>query len=297
MSRPAALRTIDFSPRKYGHELLVDVGWIHDWTTFILTDEPHALGFYEVLLVTRGCGRIWIDVHHAPVAPGVVVFTAPGQVRRWQARQVDGIAAFFTTAFVSEFFRDGLFLQRLHCFRHPGVPPSLSLPPHEARALRNRLSGMRVEARSAARDSQHVLRAMVYELLVRLNRRYAAAHRIEQDLTLEPFVLRFKQLLDRHVTHWHRVADYAARIGVTPGHLNALARRHLGESAGGVIRARLLAEARRRLAYTDESAAAIAQRLGFEDASYFSRFFRREARVAPGTYRAEIRQKHQSIHN
>jgi AraC family transcriptional activator of pobA len=49
--------------------------------------------------------------------------------------------------------------------------------------------------------------------------------------------------------------------------------------------------------YTNEPAASIAESLGFEDASYFSRFFRRETRVSPARFRTEIRKKHQSIHN
>jgi transcriptional regulator GlxA family with amidase domain len=60
---------------------------------------------------------------------------------------------------------------------------------------------------------------------------------------IEPFVLCFRQLLDRHMTEWHRVCEYAARLRITPGHLNALSRRHLGASAGTVLRAMRVAEA------------------------------------------------------
>jgi AraC family transcriptional regulator, transcriptional activator of pobA len=287
------LPSIPFQPRKYGQELLVDIGWIHDWTTFILSDAAHVLEFYEILLVTSGAGHIWIDAHQVRVRRGTLLFTAPGQVRRWQARGVDGIAVFFTGTFIGEFFRDALFLHRLQCFRHAHAAPTIRVASDEAAALRARLQEMRAETRSLRGDSPHLLRAMLYELIVRLNRRYAAAHQLADDTALEPFVLRFKQLLDRHVTHWHRVSQYAHRLGITAGHLNALTRRHFGESAGSVIRARLVNEARRRLAYTDASAAAIAATLGFEDASYFSRFFRREARVTPSAYRDAIRQKHQ----
>jgi AraC family transcriptional activator of pobA len=40
------------------------------------------------------------------------------------------------------------------------------------------------------------------------------------------------------------------------------------------------------LLYTGESAARIAVALGFEDASYFSRFFRRMTGLSPSRFRA-----------
>jgi AraC family transcriptional regulator, transcriptional activator of pobA len=293
MPRGLAVHRIDFVPRKYGRELLVDVGWIHEWPTFVLDEKPHALAFYEVLLVTAGRGRVWIDVTEMRVQRGLLLFTAPGQLRRWRARGVDGVAVFFTASFIAEFFRDELFLHRLQFFSHPRTPPAVRLTSPEAAALRGRLTDMRSETESGRRDSPHVMRAMLYELLVRLNRRYARAHGLQDDTVVEPFVLRFKDLLDRHIARWHRVSDYASRLGVTPGHLNALARRHFGQSASSVIRATLLAEAKRRLAYTNLPAAAIAESLGFDDPSYFSRFVQREARISPARYRSEIRQKHQ----
>ena len=77
----------------------------------------------------------------------------------------------------------------------------------------------------------------------------------------------------------------AKRLGVTPGHLTWLTRRALGLSAGELIRTRLLAEARRRLLYSDRPACDIAHELGFEDPSYFGRFFRRGTGKSPQRFR------------
>ena len=51
MPAAGALRTVTFVPRKYGLDLL---GRIREWPTFVLINGPHALAFYEVLLVTAG---------------------------------------------------------------------------------------------------------------------------------------------------------------------------------------------------------------------------------------------------
>jgi AraC family transcriptional activator of pobA len=288
-------RRIDFARQKYGAELLVDVGWTHEWPTFILADEPHWLAFYEILLFTRGRGTVWLDARPLPVAPNRVLFTSPGQIRRWQARGVDGLCLFFTGGFVTEFFADPLFLHRLQFFHNPHLDPILPLGRPAERRLRERLIDMKREIGALRLDSPHVLRAILYELLVRLNREYAARHAIDPDTATSHAVFRFKQLVAEHASRVHRVGPYARRLGLTPGHLNDLTRRHLGQSAGEVIRAGLLTEARRWLAYSDRTIAQVAADLGFQDPSHFTRFFRLRTGVSPGGYRASIREKDQTI--
>lgn len=281
---------IDFARCKYGRELLVDAGWIHEYPTFILRDEPHQLSFHEILLITAGRGRVWIESAEHHVYPGTVLFTAPGQVRRWRATGVDGVCVYFRREFFSEWFQDPLFVERLGLFGGAGML-GRRLPPREATWLRRRLDDMLGELRHLRSDSSDLLRAVLYEILVRLNRLVGGdrAH-----LPSVRLVLRFRALLEQHLHHTHRVTDYARRLGVTPGHLNDLSQRHLGQSAGGVIRARVVAEARRRLLHSSETIAAVAEALGFADPAYFSRFFRRETGVSPASFRDSIREKDQS---
>jgi len=62
-----------------------------------------------------------------------------------------------------------------------------------------------------------------------------------------------------------------------------------GKPAIKHIHDRLVMEARRLLFHTDNSLKDISFDLGFSDASYFNRFFKRETGVTPASYRAKIR--------
>ena len=93
------LPVISFSRRKYGRELLIDAALLSDLPAFRPVPYPHVLGYYDVLLVTSGRGTFWIDEDAHPVEPGLVYFTRPGDVRRWDVDHVDGACLFFTTDF------------------------------------------------------------------------------------------------------------------------------------------------------------------------------------------------------
>lgn len=285
MPRRAAAQ-VDFHRTKYGPEVLVDAAWVREMPTF-LRAEPHALTFYDILLVTRGRGDFWLDTHRFDVRRGRVFFTSPGQVRRWRVSDLDGLCLFFPALFLEEYFRDPLFLHRLPYFHAQGDAAVLRLSPKRAARLRRLLLAMRRELRRLRPDSAQLLRARLSEALVTLAREYSATHRVSAERVPKELVLRYRELVERDAHRRHRVADYARELAVSPGHLNALCKQQLGRSAKDVIQDRLEVEARRALLYSSESAARVGYALGFADPSYFTRFFRRVTGRSPTRFRRE----------
>jgi AraC family transcriptional activator of pobA len=279
---------VAFDRRKYGRHLLIDVAWVHDLRGFILAG-PHALAFFDIILVTRGTGWFWLDSHRHVVRPGTVFFTTPGQIRRWEAPQLDGICVFFEDAFIKEFLQDDGFLSRLPYFHAEPARAALDLTSSAARRVRGRFAAMQRELAHYRRDTIDLLRAQVHETLIVLAREYASAHRVASQRPTHRVVARFMELVERDAAQRHRVADYASELAVTPGHLSVLCTQYAGLSAKRFLHNTLVSRARRMLLYTDESAARIASSLGFEDPSYFSRFFRRETGQTPKEFRSALR--------
>ena len=279
----------DFARRKYGPELLVDVGRVGALDGYVLDPTPHRLSFYDVMLVESGTGTFALDGQAFPVEPGRVVFTSPGQVRVWRAEAVTGTTLFFPGEFVEAFFADALFLHKLQFFHTPG-PPTLVLSPDEAASLRAALGEIERELAAAVAgtsgDAEHALRALLYLMLVRLNRAYARAHGTEADTEAAPVVSRFRRLAEVHFRERRDVGFYADALGLSPRRLAEVARAALGVAPGAYVRQRTYVEARRLVAFSDLTVAEIADALGFEDAAYFSRFFRRYAGEAPSDVRA-----------
>ena len=279
------IRQIHFRTDKYGPELLVDAAPISRLRGFVLTPESHTLSFYDILLITRGRGAFCLDDTCYAVKPGRVIFTSPGQVRRLEARQVEGLVLFFTGTFLERFLSDPLFLYRLPFFHRDRVP-ELALAPPERRLLARRLREMEAEIGNLRGDSSSLLGARLYEVLMLLARWFGRAHPGTVAEPAEGLGLRFRRLVERHHRRTHRVAGYAKLLSVSAGHLNAMVRSQLGRPPLELIQDRLALEARRLLLHTDETAARVGYALGFDDPSYFARFFRRRTGLTPTAFRA-----------
>jgi AraC family transcriptional activator of pobA len=79
--------------------------------------------------------------------------------------------------------------------------------------------------------------------------------------------------------------ELARPLGITPTQLNRVCHQVLGHAALDLLHARLVLEAQRELVYTALSVKQIALGLGFSDAGYFSRFFRRQTGTTPTAWR------------
>ena len=80
-------------------------------------------------------------------------------------------------------------------------------------------------------------------------------------------------------------AHYATQLNITEKKLNGICKDNSGENAGNYIKNRVLLEAKRLLNNTNHNIKEIAYFLGFEDPSYFNRFFRAKTGLTAGDFR------------
>lgn len=93
-------------------------------------------------------------------------------------------------------------------------------------------------------------------------------------------------LVGAHYRQHRPVTFYAERLGITPTHLNRVARTETGLSVQGLLTQRLVEAAQRDLVFSPTPVNKIAYALGFADPAYFNRFFRRAVGTTPGAFRA-----------
>ncbi|MBY6049009.1 AraC family transcriptional regulator [Vannielia litorea] len=140
------------------------------------------------------------------------------------------------------------------------------------------------ELREAPPGSETVLHHCISLMLIDIWRAAApprqsveqAPHRISDS---------FLSLVELHMQNHWTIAEYASRIGISRDSLNTAVRGAIGVPPHAHIQRRLMEEAKALLVTTNLRVAEVGYRLGFGDAAYFTRFFKRHEQLAPAQFR------------
>lgn len=98
-------------------------------------------------------------------------------------------------------------------------------------------------------------------------------------------VREYNILVEHHYKTQHQVAFYAEKLNKSPKTLSNYFAIYGTKTPQQLIHERILMEAKRLFYYTDKSAKEIAYELGFEDAAYFSSFFKKQTGISPTDFK------------
>lgn len=99
---------------------------------------------------------------------------------------------------------------------------------------------------------------------------------------------RFKELIFSKIKSVHQVSDYASLLNITPNHLNKTVKTLTGKSPTKWIDEAIVLEAKVLLVQSELTISEVANEVGFEDPSYFSRLFKKYEGVTPSDFRKMI---------
>ncbi len=98
-------------------------------------------------------------------------------------------------------------------------------------------------------------------------------------------VAQFKDMIERRYREGWQLARFAEELNISQAALRTACMNVTGETPVKLIHDRIIVEAKRNLIYTDMTVSQIAYWLGFEDPSYFSRFFTKQTSERPVSFR------------
>jgi len=256
----------------------------------------HRLDFYMAFLVTKGEGLHSFGVQKHYIKQNMLCFVGPDMISSWQS-ETDGQEGFFCS-FSEEFFNLGrenkYFLHELPFFQVDGTAV-LELSDKQTQYFFSLFDMMKTEYESKSDHSDHVLRSQLQLLLNKAYSHYLenneqapgvnrAALRLLKSFTAL-YEKDFKTLNNGKGVQLKKVADYALELGVSQNHLNDTIKAITGRSAGQLIRNQLIKLATMCLMHSTKSISEIAYALGFEDPSYFARYYKKQTGHAPSEFR------------
>lgn len=98
----------------------------------------------------------------------------------------------------------------------------------------------------------------------------------------------FKRLLERNSLDEAKVSEYAKRLFVSAGHLNDVVKEVTGKNAKTIINEQRILEAKRLLYWTTTPIREVAYKTGFDDPTYFTRFFKKHTGMLPSEFQRKV---------
>jgi len=279
----------DFHKYKYGKELLVDCFHLSEIPgRSISMKEIHATSFYEMFFFMEGSGSVVLEGKPLHFQAPAVLLLPPAVPRKWQVKKPpECMLVIFEGEFMETFLKDQLFLHRLYYFNNIDTPPLLPLEGKSMDQFQTLLAGIKQEIGCLAEDSQQLLRAYLYQLLIMVNRSYSVYYKLKGHLYKNTEILKFRGLLKQHIREKQSVKEYAEVLGINRNRLNQLTQEAFGKPATVVIRNELLQACKNELLTGNKTIAEISYDFNFSAPSNFIRFFKSLTNVSPAAYRQE----------
>ncbi|KAF2514246.1 helix-turn-helix domain-containing protein [Flavobacterium foetidum] len=164
--------------------------------------------------------------------------------------------------------------------------PKISLPPEDIKDIVNILKRLKKEYSETAFTDLNIVQSYLITLFYEMNKNTVKT--VKGISAAEVITSKFTELIHDYIKTQHQVNYYSSLLNVTPNHLNKCVKTVTGKSAVKWIDENILLEAKYLLFQTTLSVGEIATQVGFEDQSYFSRFFKKAEGISPIRYRKMI---------
>ncbi|CAN5391653.1 AraC family transcriptional regulator [soil metagenome] len=248
-----------------------------------LAQDLHRHDFFFILALQKGKGRHEIDFTSYDIGDNSIFILRPGQVHQLTLNAgCTGFLAEFDTAFYHP--TDKPANQRLI---KAGNKNHCAFEEQRFKKLQVRLSHIFEEFTLKQDGYIEVIKANLTVFFVEFTRQSSNAPVTEKSAStyIQERFEEFTALAGTHITTHKQVSQYAGLMNLSIYQLNAITNATVGKQASSIIHEQIILEAKRYLLATPNQVKDIADLLGYEDISYFIRYFKKHTGYSPEVFR------------
>lgn len=248
-----------------------------------LVHDLHRHDFYFVLAVERGEGVHEIDFVAYPVHDHAIFILRPGQVHRLELKAG---ATGFLLEFDLDMYQPKHSISDLRWKKISGKN-YCQLKAESSGRLLKYLSDIHQENDAKQEGYLEAISAnldLFFLGYLRMSRQPGQVSKPENSYALDRFE-ELRLLLETHIATRKAVSDYTVLMNLSAYQLNAITKAAVDKTVSDLINEQILLEAKRYLLATSNQVKDIADDLGYEDVSYFIRFFKKHMGLSPDAYR------------
>lgn len=252
-----------------------------------MTQPVHRHTFFYVLVLEKGTGEHIIDFIPYPVHDYSIFFIRPCQVHQLHLKAG---STGYLIEFNADFYMppDTAAMQVLRKVSHKNYCP---VEEERFKGMLTILAGMLREFNNKQERYLDVIKSTLNIFFIELSRQSRNTKAAEQhnDDYMQERLEEFIELVERNMVPHKEVSFYADQLHITNYQLNAITKATLGRTASAIITEHIVLQARRSLLATTSQVNQIAWELGYEDVSYFIRFFKKHTGHSPDAFRQNFK--------
>jgi AraC-like DNA-binding protein len=256
----------------------------------VRASKPHRHSFYQLIWFKKA-GKHYIDynvIHHPANS---LFFINKNQIHYFCSNSAnEGYLYHFNDFFIERFnpqlmdrFHISIFNEIGDCFVKFGEP--------EAEKLKAISSFIEAEMKT----KEYLYKEQVFSLFQTIlfvveranSKKGIAEYENDVDFAL---AVRFSNLVTKNIKEFLGIEKYAAQLLTNPKKLSASCKKHLMDTPASIIKQKKVLEAKRMLANQKVAIKEIAYSLGFEDPTYFTKYFKKSTGLTPKDFQNTILQ-------
>lgn len=250
---------------------------------------PYRNDFYQIFFIhhTNLTGNYNDNHLHFTSKNHYLLFTCPGKLISWKrSSDLHGYIFSFKPSFFLSFMSNPAFLRKFHFFNPEANTPLLLKSKKEIALIGSLFRSIAEEYKHKQPDSLDIISSYIYILLTHANRLFLTTSASRAAIPAQKRNIRkeFEALVRKHLSAHRSVSEYASLLHVTPKHLSETLRKDSGRTAREIIQEILMLEAKSLLLQTELSISEIGHRLGFTDASHFTKLFKSKVGKTPSAF-------------
>lgn len=240
---------------------------------------PHRHNYYEVFFFTKGGGHHFIDFVKHPVDDNSVHIVYPQQIHVLNREPSShGAVVHFSRNLFGVNIESAIdALLNNNGFLH------IANTPQQQAGLNNVLEQLKAEYNSEDASGE-ILKSYLHILLLKCIKLFDKQHPGWQENASGTHNI-FRALVEEGYREQKQPSYYAEQLKITERKLNEICKKATGFTVGDYINNRVVLEAKRLLCNSPLTVKEIAFYLGFNDPSYFNRFFKRNTKVTAIEFR------------
>ncbi|MEM1320343.1 MAG: AraC family transcriptional regulator [Bacteroidota bacterium] len=249
--------------------------------------------YFTFVLMKTAQSRYTLDNNSYEVRDQTLYFTNPGHLKSFALLDtIDGLLISFSEEYLKQYIESDVFA--LFPYLLSEIVPPQYLSDELFDELWQLGQQIRKENEKGGPHSTMLVASYFKIFLLKINEKLYPDYNPREDGDRNSAIVRrFKINLENHIRsliegraeQLHQVADFADLQGLHPSYFSTVIKAKTDRNVSEWISDKIIQEAKSQLIKSSASIKEIAYRLGFSEANYFSKYFKKYTGSTPGAFR------------